>query len=63
MTELLCKFAYWILDKFEPTDLWETRIRTKTGTYKVYSVTQNNDFSKITLEAMLVSRKKVQNNG
>ena len=27
--KLLCKFAHWILYKFEPIDVWQTKIRTK----------------------------------
>lgn len=53
MKKLLCKFAHWILDKFEPIDVFNTRIKTKRGTYKVYEVTQNHDFTKLTLEAEL----------
>jgi hypothetical protein len=53
MKKLLCKFAHWILDKFEPIDVFNTRIKTKRGTYKVYAVTENYDSTKLTLEAEL----------
>lgn len=53
MKKLLCKFAHWILDKFEPIDVFNTRIKTQRGTYKVYAVTQSHDFTKLTLEAEL----------
>lgn len=53
MRKLLCKLAHWILDKFEPIDVLNTRIKTKNGTYKVYAVTQNHGFTKLTLEAEL----------
>jgi hypothetical protein len=49
----LCKLAHWILDKFEPIDVLNTRIKTKRGTYKVVAVNQNHDFTKMTLEAEL----------
>lgn len=53
MKKLLCKFAHWILDKFEPIGAFNTRIKTKRGTYKVYAVFENHDFTKMTLEAEL----------
>jgi hypothetical protein len=53
MRKLLCKLAHWILDKFEPIDVLNTRIKTKRGTYKVCAVTENYDFTKLTLEAEL----------
>lgn len=53
MRKLLCKLAHWILDKFEPIDVFNTKIKTKRGTYKVYAVTENYDFTRLTLEAEL----------
>lgn len=51
MKKLLCKLAHWILDNFEPIDVFNTKIRLKSGTYKVVEVVQNYDFSEITIKA------------
>jgi hypothetical protein len=48
--KLLCKFAHWILYKFEPIDVWSTKIRTKHGTYGVAEIEHNGDFSKMTIK-------------
>ena len=37
MKNLLCKFAHWILDKYEFVDLWKD-IKTQSGVYKVSSI-------------------------
>ena len=46
----LCKLAHWILYKFEPIDVWQTKIRTKHGIYGVTEIEQNGDFSKMTIK-------------
>ena len=48
--KLLCKLAHWILDKFEPIDVWSTKIRTKRGIYGVTEIEENGDFSKMTIK-------------
>ena len=58
MKELLCKFAHWILDKYEPIEIMGMKIKTKIGTYRVYEVIQNHDFSEITLKAELKTIKR-----
>ena len=50
MKKLLCKFAHWILYKFEPIDVWQTKIRTKHGIYGIEEIEQNGDFSKMTIK-------------
>jgi hypothetical protein len=50
VNKLLCKFAHWILYKFEPIDVWQTKIRTKYGIYGVAEIEQNGDFSKMTIK-------------
>ena len=51
MRKILCKFAHWILDNYEPIEIMGMKIRTKGGTYKVDEVIQNHDFSEMTLKA------------
>jgi hypothetical protein len=51
MKNLLCKLAHWILDNFEPIDVFNAKIRLNGGTYKVVEVTQNHDFSEVTIKA------------
>ena len=53
MKKILCKFAHWILCKYEPINILAMEIRTKGGTYEVYEVVQNHDFSEMTLKAKL----------
>lgn len=53
MKKILCKFAHWILYKYEPICILNMKIRTKRGTYEVYKVVQNHDFSEMTLKAKL----------
>ena len=50
MKTALCKLAHWILYKFEPIDVWQTKIRTKYGIYGVAEIEQNHDFSKMTIK-------------
>ena len=50
MKRLLCKLAYWILCKFEPLDVWQTKVKTKHGIYGVTEIEQNHDFSKLTIK-------------
>ncbi len=50
MKKLLCKLAHWILYKFEPIDVWQTKIRTKHGIYGVAGIEQNHDFSEMTIK-------------
>ena len=50
MKRALCKLAHWILYKFEPIDVWQTKIRTKYGIYGVAEIEQNHDFSKMTIK-------------
>lgn len=51
MKKLLCKFAHWILYHCEPIDVWNIKIQLNGGTYKVTEVTQNHDFSEVTIKA------------
>ena len=51
MKKLLCKLAHWILDNFEPIDVFAMKIRLNGGTYKVVEVIQNHDFSELTIKA------------
>ena len=44
MKRLLCKFAHWILDKYEPVDVWKTTVKTNLGVYKVEEIEFNNDY-------------------
>jgi hypothetical protein len=46
----LCKLAHWILYKFEPIDVWQTKIRTEHGIYGIEEIEQNGDFSKMTIK-------------
>ncbi len=50
MKKLLCRIAHWILYKYEPIDIMGMKIQTKVGTYKVYEIIQNHDFSEMTLK-------------
>jgi hypothetical protein len=50
LKRLLCNFAHWILDKCEPIDVWQTKIKTKYGIYGVTEIEQNHDFSKMTIK-------------
>lgn len=50
MSKLLCKLAHWILYKFEPIDVWSTKVMTKHGIYGVVEIEQNHDFSKMTIK-------------
>lgn len=53
MKKLLCKIAHRILNKYEPINIVGMKIRTKIGTYEVYEVIQNHDFSDMTLKAKI----------
>ena len=59
MKKLLCKFAYWILCKYDPKKLKPKveigmELATNGGIYRVSEVMFNEGFSKMTLKAEII---------